>query len=144
MDEWFQKAPITTIVVILSLVIVGGVIMYVFARLLIRSLNESASYEQPMTTLMLILGTVTIVSLIGALFTRDESAFTIAATGVGAFAGALTARSQALAEHETRTEAQLGPGYWGSAQRKRTQEAPQEAPEAPQEPRNVESGDEDA
>jgi hypothetical protein len=45
---------------------------------------------------MVILGTVTLVALIGALFTQAESAYTIAATGVGAFAGTLTARAQSL------------------------------------------------
>lgn len=100
LEEWFERNPISTTMVFIVLVALAAGIMYVFARMLIKSLNDSAKFEQPMTTLMLILGTISIVALIGALFTRDESAFTIAATGVGAFAGALTARSQAVLERD--------------------------------------------
>lgn len=92
--EWFDTHPGFSLVLFAALTIVGIALIYIFARLLIGSLQNSAKADQPLTTLMLILGTVSIVALIGALFTNNESAFTIAATGVGAFAGALSAGAQ--------------------------------------------------
>lgn len=85
---------------ILAIVLVAfaGVVMYFFARMLLVNVQSASQLEQPVTTLMSILGIISIVALIGALFTQSESAFTIAATGVGAFAGALTARTVSGAE----------------------------------------------
>lgn len=105
--EWFDAHPGFSLVVFALLTLVGIALIYIFARLLIGSLQNSAKADQPLTTLMLILGTVSIVALIGALFTNNESAFTIAATGVGAFAGALSAGAQkAIAgEFEDKTPA---------------------------------------
>lgn len=100
--DWFDRHPAFTLVTFSALTLVGIALVYVFARLLIGSLQKSARYDQPLTTLMLILGTISIVALIGALFTSNESAFTIAATGVGAFAGALSAGAQkVLTDHYT-------------------------------------------
>lgn len=99
---WFDRHPAFTLVIISAITLAGIALVYVFARLLIGSLQKSARYDQPLTTLMLILGTISIVALIGALFTNNESAFTIAATGVGAFAGALSAGAQkVIADHYT-------------------------------------------
>lgn len=98
MDAFADRYPFTALVLILVLFVAGAAVAYVFARLLLRNIHAAAGIEQPMTTLMLILGILSVVALIGALFTRDESAFTIAATGMGAFAGALTARSTAVQE----------------------------------------------
>ena len=103
MEDFANKYPFTAGIIILSLVLLSGIIVYFLARMLLNNINYAGNQGHPMNTLMLILGTVTIVALIGALFTREESAYTIAATGVGAFAGALTARAQALDEEEERT-----------------------------------------
>lgn len=84
----------------LALFIGAGAVVYLFARLLLGNITAAAAGERPMTTLMTILGVLSLVSLVGALFTRDESAFTIAATGMGAFAGALTARAQGRPEQD--------------------------------------------
>lgn len=90
----FEDHPAATLILALFLFVLAGAVVYIFARLVINSLAHATRAEQPVTTLMAILGTLSVVALVGALFTRDESAFTIAATGMGAFAGALTARSQ--------------------------------------------------
>lgn len=94
-EEWLTDRPTVTLLAALFLFVMAGAIVYVFARLILNSLSHATRAQQPVTTLMAILGTLSVVALIGALFTRDESAFTIAATGMGAFAGALTARWQA-------------------------------------------------
>ena len=98
-ERWFTDRPVTTIFVLVLLTLAAVAIVYLFGRMLVKSLNDSAQFEQPLTTLMLILGTISIVALVGALFTKNESAFTIAATGVGAFAGALSSGAQKAIEH---------------------------------------------
>lgn len=98
MGTYLDEHPLQAVIVILALAAVVAGVGYVFARLLLRNLTVAATADSPMTTLMLILGTLSVVALLGALVTRDESAFTIAATGMGAFAGALTARAQYVAD----------------------------------------------
>ena len=76
----------------LALIALAGFAFFVLARMLLGGIGAATSVPQPVTTLISVLGILSVVALIGALFTSSESAYTIAATGVGAFAGALTAK----------------------------------------------------
>ena len=76
----------------LALIALAGLAFFVLARMLLGGIGAATNVPQPVTTLISVLGILSVVALIGALFTSSESAYTIAATGVGAFAGALTAK----------------------------------------------------
>lgn len=76
----------------LALIALAGFAFFILARLLLGGIGAATNVPQPVTTLISVLGILSVVALIGALFTSSESAYTIAATGVGAFAGALTAK----------------------------------------------------
>lgn len=65
-----------------------------FGTLLVRSLSgtitDAARLPAP-SALIVALSLLTLVAVLGALFTGDESAWTVGATGIGAMAGSLTA-----------------------------------------------------
>jgi hypothetical protein len=90
---WLDQHPIWKLIVAGLVILAVGFVFYALGRLLLISINQAGDFD-PLTTLMVILGTVTVLALLGALITGTESAYTIAATGVGAFAGTLTARAQ--------------------------------------------------
>jgi hypothetical protein len=60
------------------------------AWLLTRSMVRAASFPDPQP-LVVAIALLSLVALLGALVTGNESAYTLAATGLGAIAGALTA-----------------------------------------------------
>jgi hypothetical protein len=60
------------------------------AWLLTRSMVRAATLPDPQP-LVVAIALLTLVALLGALVTGNESAYTLAATGLGAIAGALTA-----------------------------------------------------
>jgi len=79
------------IVVVLIGVIVVMVIGFL-TWIITRSMSKSAEVgSNPQQPLVISLGTLTFVALIGALITKNQDAFTLAATGMGAIAGAVTA-----------------------------------------------------
>jgi hypothetical protein len=65
-----------------------------FGVLLVRSLSSTISDAARLpapSALIVALSLLTLVAIIGALLTGDESAWTVGATGIGAMAGSLTA-----------------------------------------------------
>lgn len=86
--------PVTSLIVGLGLAFLVGVVAYFFARMLMSGVARSADARPPLITAMSLLGILGTIALIGALFTTQESAYTIAATVVGGLTGYLTAQAQ--------------------------------------------------
>jgi len=76
-------------------VILCGVIVVLIVSgltwIITRSMLKSASDANAQQPLVISLGALTFVALMGALITNNGDAFTLAATGMGAIAGAVTA-----------------------------------------------------
>lgn len=92
--DWLAQYPVTALVVSLFLAFLVGVVAYFFARMLLSGVARSADARPPLITAMSLLGILGTIGLIGALFTGQESAYTIAATVVGGLTGYLTAQAQ--------------------------------------------------
>jgi hypothetical protein len=86
-----QASPNLRDAAVLAIAIAVGV---GFGVLLVRSLSatisDAARLPAP-SALIVALSLLTLVAIIGALLTGDESAWTVGATGIGAMAGSLTA-----------------------------------------------------
>ena len=94
MEKWLNEYPLATFVIGLGLTVALAVVAYVFVRTLLRGVSEASGLRPPLVTAMSLLGILGIIGLIGALFTEQESAYTIAATVVGGLTGYLTAQAQ--------------------------------------------------
>lgn len=92
--DWFAQYPVTSLIVALFLSFLVGVVAYFFAKMLLSGVQRSADARPPLITAMSLLGILGTIGLIGALFTGQESAYTIAATVVGGLTGYLTAQAQ--------------------------------------------------
>lgn len=75
-----------------ALILIAGsvVIAGVAAWFLSKSMIRAAEFPDPQP-LVIALGILTLVALLGALVSGNENAYTLAATGMGAIAGAVTA-----------------------------------------------------
>ena len=69
--------------------VLGGLVALFAIRVAARYFGNVATQEPP-ASLVAAISLIALVSLIGALVTNYESAWTITATGVGALAGSLT------------------------------------------------------
>lgn len=92
--DYFAQFPVTSLIIGLALTFLVGVVAYFFARMLLSGVARSADARPPLITAMSLLGILGTIGLIGALFTGQESAYTIAATVVGGLTGYLTAQAQ--------------------------------------------------
>ena len=104
MEKWLETYPLSTFIIGLILTIMVGFIAYWFARLLLSNVSNAAGVRPPLVTAMTLLGILGVIGLIGALFTSQESAYTIAATVVGGLTGYLTAQAQQNRIDETPDE----------------------------------------
>ena len=68
----------------------GAVVLSLVGWLLMRTIHQASKYGLPVM-LTVALSIVTLLALAGGVFTDHESAYTIAAAGIGALAGSLTA-----------------------------------------------------
>lgn len=92
--DWLAQYPVTALILGLGLTLLVGVVAYFFARMLLSGVSQAAGARPPLITAMSLLGILGTIGLIGALFTGQESAYTIAATVVGGLTGYLTAQAQ--------------------------------------------------
>jgi hypothetical protein len=82
--EDFVQPGILVLITISTLI--GGVVAWFMAR----SMIKAAEFPDPQP-LVIALGLLTLIALLGALVSGNENAYTLAATGMGAIAGAVTA-----------------------------------------------------
>lgn len=94
MEQWLNEYPVATFVIGLGLTVLLAMVAYGVVQTLLRGVSEASDLRPPLMTAMSLLGILGIIGLIGALFTKQESAYTIAATVVGGLTGYLTAQAQ--------------------------------------------------
>ena len=81
--------PGLALTAVAAAVIIGAVVAYWAVRA-VSHYFSSAARQTPPTSLVASISLITILTVVGAFLTDYESAWTLAATGLGALAGSLT------------------------------------------------------
>lgn len=89
-ETFLSSRPVSTIVFIVIAFILGVLVTWVLLRMIGRYFLEASDDRDLPATLVLTLSLITLILVIGGLITKDESAWTLAATGIGALAASLT------------------------------------------------------
>jgi hypothetical protein len=90
----FREYPAYTFLTVVVAALVGLLIGALIIRQVSAYFSQAANESDPPSSLILTLSFLTLVAVVGGLVTNSESAWTLAATGLGALAASLTSYFQ--------------------------------------------------
>ena len=90
----FRDYPLSTLAVVVIVLVLTIGLAWLIVRQAGGWLAQAAMGNDPPQSLILALSFLTLVAIVGALITKAESAWTLAATGLGALAASLTSYFQ--------------------------------------------------